>query len=73
MNKCKCGLCDESTNADFVPGHDQKLRSSLEQKVGGLLALKGLVFACGDYATGMTSESEMLSTIRRAFMNKTGQ
>jgi len=26
-----------------MPGHDQKLRSAIEQKVGGLLELKALV------------------------------
>ena len=27
----------------YLPGHDQKLRSAIEKKVGGLLELRGLV------------------------------
>jgi hypothetical protein len=27
----------------YLPGHDQKLRSAIEEKVGGLLKLKALV------------------------------
>jgi hypothetical protein len=28
---------------DFLPGHDQKLRSEIEKQVGGLLKLRELV------------------------------
>jgi hypothetical protein len=71
MNKCKCGDCDESTDGDFVPGHDQKLRIRLEQEVGGLLSLEHLIYECNRYATGNASESEVLGTIRHAFTQKT--
>ncbi len=71
MNKCKCDNCNESTNGDFVPGHDQKLRANLEQKVGGLLSLKQLIIACEKYATGKSSESEVLLMIRQLFARKT--
>lgn len=71
MNKCKCGICNESTNGDFVPGHDQKLRTNLEQQVGGLLSLKQLIITCEKYATGKSSESEILLTIRQLFARKT--
>ncbi len=70
MNKCKCDNCNESTNGDFVPGHDQKLRAILEHKVGGLLSLKQLVLACEKYATGKSSEAEALLSIRLLFTRK---
>ena len=65
MDKCKCGNCSETTTADFAPGHDQKLRSNIEQSVGGLLALKDLVYSCVNYAEGKSSEDEILRTVRR--------
>ena len=71
MNKCKCGDCNELTNGDYAPGHDQKLRSALEQKVGGLLFLKQLLASCEEYAAGKTSESDVLRTIRQVFFPKT--
>jgi hypothetical protein len=71
MNKCKCDNCNETTNGDFVPGHDQKLRAALEQKVGGLLPLKQLIATCEKYATGNISEAEVLRAVRQAFTRKT--
>ena len=70
MNKCKCGDCNELTNSDYAPGHDQKLRSALEQKVGGLLFLKQLLASCEEYAAGNASESDVLRTIRHVFSGK---
>ena len=70
MNKCKCGDCNDLTNSDYAPGHDQKLRASLEQKVGGLLFLKQLLASCEEYAAGKASESDVLRTIRQVFSPK---
>jgi hypothetical protein len=44
--ECKCG-CGETvvSTASFRPGHDQKLRIALEQRAGGLEALRDLVAA----------------------------
>jgi hypothetical protein len=43
MPICACG-CDQPTkNAAFLPGHDQRLRKQLQEKVGGLLLLSSLV------------------------------
>ncbi len=58
------------TTADFAPGHDQILRSNIEQKVGGLLALKNLVCSCENYAEGQSSEEEVLRTLRRIMCRK---
>lgn len=40
--------------ADFLPGHDQKLRAALEARMGGLKKLKALVEA--HLATTQTKE-----------------
>lgn len=58
------------TMADFAPGHDQRLRSKIEQMVGGLLALKDLVQSCENYAKGESSEEEVLRTVRRIMSSK---
>ena len=41
---CSCG-CGETTkgSGDFLPGHDQKLRTAIERHVGGILVLRSLV------------------------------
>lgn len=39
---CHCG-CKQPANRNFLPGHDQKLRSELEKQVGSLLNLERLV------------------------------
>ena len=40
---CGCGCGSETRGGDFLPGHDQRLRAILEEKVGGLLNLKRIV------------------------------
>ena len=67
MGDCKCGCGNEAKIGDFIPGHDQKLRSTLEQKVGGLLFLKQLLASCEEYAAGKASEADVLRTIRQVF------
>jgi len=70
MATCKCG-CGESVNvADFLPGHDQRLRSQLEHQVGGLLVLKELVLAAKKYASGETGAEEFENTVRHIFAAK---
>ena len=39
---CTCG-CGETTQRDFAPGHDQRLRTALERVCGGVLELRKLV------------------------------
>ena len=42
---CSCG-CGESTKGGrYRPGHDQKLRNALEEAVGGLENLRGIIEA----------------------------
>jgi len=42
-DRCECGCGTAVRGRDFVPGHDQTLRIHLEQRVGGLLALRDLI------------------------------
>ena len=58
-------------NREFLPGHDQKLRTSLEARVGGLLALRSLIDAAQSYAFGQSDESALLKHVRAAFAGKT--
>ena len=60
---CECG-CGEKVLGGFKPGHDQKLRIALEQRVGGLLALRSLVEAAERLAAGH-SQSELIDKVRR--------
>lgn len=61
--KCECE-CGQDANGDFLPGHDQRLRAALERRVGGLLALRTLVTASEDYASGKETEQALTRTVR---------
>ncbi len=67
MPDCQCGNCQKKTKGTFAPGHDQRLRASLEQRVGGLLSLRALVTAAEDYAQGNSTAEEMACVVRRVF------
>lgn len=69
-SKCKCDNCSENASGDFAPGHDQRLRIILEQKVGGVLFLKELIIECEKYASGDSSEENVLRIIRHLFARK---
>ncbi len=64
--KCNCG-CQLDSTRDFLPGHDQKLRTALEIRVGGLLALRSLVEASESYVLGDLDEAGLLKKVRAAF------
>ena len=73
LNIYECGECEEQTQGGaFVPGHDQKLRTRLEQRVGGLLAMRDLVNAMDTYVQGQTSLEDLGKAVRRAFSGKRG-
>jgi hypothetical protein len=42
---CQCGCGESTQNGSFKPGHDQRLRTDLERRVGGILGLRDLVEA----------------------------
>ncbi len=66
MNRCECG-CGQESAREFLPGHDQKLRVALEARVGGLLALRSLVSEAEAYASGSTTEAQLLQADRKVF------
>ncbi len=49
---CECGCGSETVNGHFLPGHDQKLRTQLEKRVGGLLSLRDFVESVHQYIDG---------------------
>lgn len=65
MGECKCGCGGKSITGDFMPGHDQTLRSRLEKDVGGLLAMEQLVIAVQQYTSGELSGQEFEQRIRQ--------
>lgn len=69
MAECQCG-CGGETGSEFLPGHDQRLRTNLESRVGGLLALRTLVTSARSYADGESDEGEFLQTVRSVFARR---
>lgn len=66
MASCECGCGQESTR-EFLPGHDQKLRTRLEGRVGGLLKLRALVDAAESYAHGESPGYAFTQCVRSLF------
>lgn len=69
MSQCKCGCGQESTR-EFLAGHDQKLRTALERRVGGLLSLRGLIDLAESHANGEVSEQELSQSVRDLFRGR---
>jgi len=70
MGDCKCGCGNEAKIGDFIPGHDQKLRVSLENEVGGIFALQDLIQAARKYSYGETGAEDFLNLVRRVFSKR---
>jgi hypothetical protein len=67
MGNCKCGCGERTSGGNFLPGHDQKLRTMLVDEVGGLFALQELVQSAKKYSCGEKDPEELLDLIRRIF------
>lgn len=52
MPICACGCGETTKGGKFLPGHEQKLRKSMEEKVGGVALMARLVAAAKLYADG---------------------
>lgn len=65
---CDCGCGEAKPGGGFLPGHDQKLRVSLESRVGGLRALQSLVEVLESYARGSATAEELTSEARAALI-----
>ena len=61
---CECGCGEEVKAGLFRPGHDQKLRAILEDRVGGLLALRSIVQAVEQSIQGQLSAEALASKVR---------
>jgi len=70
MAQCECGCGKESAGGQFMPGHDQTLRISLEERVGGILALRQLVTAAASYATGKSTAEQFTACVRQVFVRR---
>lgn len=46
---CECGCGEDAVNSSFKPGHDQKLRTLLEHRIGGLNNLRDLVESAEEF------------------------
>jgi hypothetical protein len=53
-----------------MPGHDQRLRADLENRVGGILALRTIIRSAEDYATGKTSGEQFMMSVRKVFADR---
>lgn len=56
---CRCGCDGVTAKGDFLPGHDQKLRTELERRVGGLSALHSLIENAEGFAAGRLTADEL--------------
>jgi len=66
MSTCECG-CGEEAQGQFITGHDQRLRISLETEVGGVLPLRTLVRAARAYSDGDIANEAFTRTVRSLF------
>jgi hypothetical protein len=69
MPECECGCGKMTKGGIFAPGHDQKLRSELEKKVGGLLHLRDLVNMAEAYCKSEKDFDAFKRTVNRIFKN----
>ena len=67
MAQCECGCGGNTSSGQFLSGHDQKLRSLLEQQVGGLLPLRVLVEAAHSYCDGGDTQEKFTQIVRGIF------
>jgi hypothetical protein len=64
---CECGCGETTTRGNFSPGHDQRLRTSLEKRVGGLSALRILIESAERLAKNEISPEEHIANVRGIF------
>lgn len=64
MTSCECGCGGTPVRGAFLPGHDQKLRTDLEHRVGGLPALRSLVEASEQFASSQISSEALAHRVR---------
>jgi hypothetical protein len=65
MAACACECGGETAGGIFLPGHDQRLRASVERKAGGLLNLARIVTLAEQYTDGHLSLNEFGTVVRQ--------
>lgn len=67
--ECACGCGEKPIKGNFLPGHDQRLRVDLEQRVGGLIALRMLVEAAEYFVARDIGSSQFNGMVKDLFQN----
>jgi hypothetical protein len=65
--ECQCGCGERTLTASFKPGHDQRLRITLERRVGGLEGLRELVGAAELYNEGNLELIDLSKMVKEVF------
>lgn len=65
MPICACVCGKPTKGGKFLPGHDAKLRASIEKSVGGLLNLDKIVEAAIQFTEGKLSDEEYLRITKK--------
>ncbi len=68
--ECACGCGIVPANGNFLPGHDQRLRTDLERRVGGLISLRMLVEAAEHFVEGNVGSSQFNGMVKELFRNR---
>ena len=67
MPNCACGCDQPARGGRYLPGHDQKLRARLEERVDGLPGLARLVDAAENFVGNKVSLEELGRRVKAAF------
>jgi endonuclease-3 len=71
-HECLCGCGGIPSHGDFLPGHDQRLRTRIEEAAGGLANLWQIASAIGGYLDGDTTEVELGRIVRQHWRRSGG-
>jgi hypothetical protein len=64
---CQCGCGESVPNGSFKPRHDQRLRTDLERRVGGIFGFRDLVEAAEKYNAGQSDNGELAKGVAAIF------
>jgi len=65
--ECECGCGEKASTRSFKPGHDQKLRISLEHRAGGIIGLRKLVEAAERFSSGQVDSTALAKAVEAIF------
>jgi uncharacterized phosphosugar-binding protein len=67
MALCVCGCGEATAGGLFKSGHDQKMRSDIERRAGGLVPLKLLIGSAEEFANGRMDLDTFAGLVRKQF------